>query len=152
MIERLSILGFGNLQEGPKVAATLANFFGERESEVFCWDPRKEQCDIMCRVLRYFLKVGGVRHFVYSFNEPEQALDASNGVIILNQPSQFESSTFYPILRPSLPVFEVDHNDVEYDEDVAKFQCLRWINKEEYPSELIYAHREGPLLDWLNQL
>lgn len=145
MIERLSILGFGNLQHGPKVAASIANFFGEREVEIYCWDQDKEKCDIMCRVLRYFLKVGGVRHYVYSFQEVHAAIDATHAIIQLPGTPPISAVN-------RAPRFSVGQFEPNFNEDEAKFQCLRWINKEEYPSELVYSQRESELLCWLNQL
>jgi hypothetical protein len=146
MLQRLSILGFGNLEIGFSVAAALGNFFGEREVEIYAWDEAKEQCDVMCRVLRVFLKVNNIRHYVYSLETPDQALHASNAVILCSPYSG----------ECCLPSFDVQcsnwPNLREWGPDEAKFQALRYINREDYPSVEIYAERENPLLTWLNQL
>lgn len=36
--------------------------------------------------------------------------------------------------------------------DGQKFQILRWINKEEYPSIFLHENRNSPLVKWLNEL
>jgi hypothetical protein len=146
MLERLSILNFGNLELGFSVAAALSNFYGERELEIYAWDPGKEQCDIMCRVLRIFLKVNHIPHIVYSFDTADQALHASNGVILCSPYEGDLSVPVYNLVGSSWPDLK------EWGPNEAKYQALRYINREDYPSQEIYAERESPLLSWLNTL
>lgn len=127
-------------------ALSLANFYGEREIELYCWDESKETCDIMCRVLRYFFFVSRIRNYVYSLPSVEQALDATNAVI---------NCSGRPIGVP-VPVFQTHANGFgenwNLPMDELKFQCLRWINREEYPSVEIHQESTNSLVQWLNQL
>ncbi len=135
----------------PYVAACLANFYGERELEVHAWDENRELCDSMCRVTRLFLRANRVRHAVYTRESKEAAIADSQGIIICSS---------QPILNPrNLPVFSVEeaiwweHKPGEEPTlDGQKFQVLRWINKEEFPSVFLHQNRDTPLVKWLNDL
>jgi hypothetical protein len=146
MLQRLSILGFGNLEVGFSVAAAVSNYYGERPVEIYTWDEGKEQCDIMCRVLRAFLKVNQLPHIVYSLSAPDQALHAADGIVLCSAFDGLLEAPVYNLVGSAWPLRR------EWGPDEAKFQALRYINREEYPSQEIYAERESPLLAWMNQL
>jgi hypothetical protein len=82
VFERLAILGFGNMELGGAICASLANFYGERPLEIRVWDPIKERADIMARVLRYFFKSVGLEHQVYSMASMSDVMFEPNAVII----------------------------------------------------------------------
>ena len=134
------------------VAASIANFYGEREIEIYAWDENRERCDAMCRVLRIFLKTNRVRHIVYTLQSQEAALAGVQGMVVCN------GNPVDPARSP-VPVFNVSTQqwwEVNPKEprtlDGQKFQILRWINKEEYPSVFLHENRESPLVKWLNEL
>lgn len=104
----------------------------------------------MCRVLRYFLKTADIRNFVYSKSELNEALENSAGIILCADREEAEIDEMLAGFS-HLPIYRVPP-DESVVEDSMKFQCLRWINKEDYPSEYLYAHRNDPLIDWLNRI
>lgn len=134
------------------VAASLANFYGERELEIHAWDEDKERCDAMCRVMRLFFRANRIRHVVYARESKEAALANMNGAIICGNET-------LPLTSLVIPTFQVKGAEwwsfvpgQEPTLDNQKFQVLRWINKEEYPSTFLYQNRENPLVKWLNDL
>lgn len=134
------------------VAASIANFYGEREIEIYAWDENRERCDAMCRVLRIFLRTNRVKHFVFNRESREAATAEAQALILCNQVA-------LPAAMAVVPVFQVkDHQWWEETPDEPKtlegqkFQILRWINKEEYPSVFLHENRESPLVKWLNEL
>ncbi len=134
------------------VAASIANFYGEREIEIYAWDENRERCDAMCRVLRIFLRINRVKHYVYNRESKEAAITGAQGLIICNDSSLGAT-------LPSVPVFSVknqqwweDTPDEPRTLEGQKFQILRWINKEEYPSIFLHENRDTPLVKWLNEL
>ena len=152
MFERLAVIGFGDFMSASYVAASIANFYGEREIEIHAWDENKERCDAMCRVLRIFLRTNHIRHIVYTRESKDAAIAVAQGIIICND--QLDA----PFAR-TIPVFSARNHqwwDINADEpqtpDGHKFQVLRWINKEEYPSKFLYENRNSPLVKWLNEL
>lgn len=152
MLERVAIIGFGDFVSASYVAASLANFYGEREIELYTWDESKERCDAMCRVLRIFLRMTRNKHFVYSLEKQDAALHGIQGIVLCNhEPLQ--------IAAPQVPIFDVlsnrwweENEGTTASLEAHNFQILRWINKEEYPSVFLHENRESPLVKWLNEL
>lgn len=142
MIQRLAILGFGDIEVAPKVAATIANFFADRPIEIRCWDENSEACDAMYRVLRVFLKQ---RELKYPVTQPslDHSLDKADALIQIGDPELATTS------RPLLPVFWLE-NGPNRALDSHKFQALRWINQEDDPLEFMQEHQNPELLAWLN--
>ena len=152
MLERVAIIGFGDFACASYVAASIANFYGEREIEIFAWDENKERCDAMCRVLRIFLRTKQIRHKVYSIESRQSVLIGIQALV---------NCSGYPTggLNLDEPVFDVlaekwwqPSSQIPSSPDADKFQILRWINKEEYPSVFLHENRESPLVKWLNEL
>ena len=152
MLERLAVIGFGDFASASYVAASIANFYGEREIEIFAWDENKERCDAMCRVLRIFLRTKQIRHKVYSIESRQSVLIGIQALV---------NCSGYPTggLNLDAPMFDVmaekwwQHSlQIPTSTDADKFQILRWINKEEYPSVFLHENRESPLVKWLNEL
>lgn len=153
MFERVAVIGFGDFISASYVAASLANFYGEREIEIYAWDENKERCDAMCRVLRLFLKVHRIRHIVYALDSIETALSGIQGAIICNpQSASYARFVALPIFDVEVSRWWEDNPDQPVSMEAQKFQILRWINKEEYPSVFLHENRESPLVKWLNQL
>ena len=152
MLERLAVIGFGDFASASYVAASIANFYGEREIEIYAWDENKERCDAMCRVLRIFLRTKQIRHRVYSIESRSTVLNGAHGLV---------NCSGFPMggLQLDIPMFDVMTNhwweslpEETSAIDAKKFQILRWINKEEYPSVFLHENRESPLVKWLNSL
>jgi hypothetical protein len=152
VLERLAVIGFGDFASASHVAASIANFYGEREVEIYTWDENKERCDAMCRVLRIFLRTKQIRHKVYSIESRDTVLYGAQALV---------NCSGFPMGGLSLdaPIFDVIGNcwwePLPKDTpilDAEKFQILRWINKEEYPSVFIHSNRDSPLVKWLNDL
>jgi hypothetical protein len=152
VLERLAVIGFGDFASASYVAASIANFYGEREIEIYAWDENKERCDAMCRVLRIFLRTKQIRYKVYSIESRESVLNGAQGLV---------NCSGFPMggLNLEVPVFDVKGNqwwEAKTKEDstldAEKFQILRWINKEEYPSVFLHQNRDTPLVKWLNNL
>ena len=152
MLERLAVIGFGDFRSASYVAASIANFYGEREIEIYAWDENKERCDAMCRVLRIFLRTKQIRHRVYSIESRVSVLNGAQGLV---------NCSGFPMggLELNIPMFDVmAHQWWESlpadatTSDAEKFQILRWINKEEYPSVFLHENRASPLVLWLNAL
>jgi len=150
VLERLAVIGFGEFASASYVAASIANFYGEREIEIYAWDENKERCDAMCRVLRIFLRVKQIPHKVYSIESRATVLFGAHGLV---------NCSGFPLggLNFEHPVFDVLENQWwesptsdKAAQDSMKFQILRWINKEEFPSVYIHENRESPLVKWLN--
>ncbi|MBI1333558.1 MAG: hypothetical protein GC165_11855 [Armatimonadetes bacterium] len=135
------------------VAASIANFYGERQIEIHAWDENPERCDAMCRVLRIFLRVNRIPHIIYNRESKAAALQSAQGLVVCSE------EPLDPVMARQMPVFDVPANrwwDPSSDQpqtlDGQKFQVLRWINKEEYPSVFLHQNRNSPLVQWLNQL
>ena len=152
MLERLAVIGFGDFASASYVAASIANFYGEREIEIYAWDENKERCDAMCRVLRIFLRTKQIRHRVFSIESRQSVLNGAQGLV---------NCSGFPMggLELDAPMFDVmAHQWWEplpketSSLDVEKFQILRWINKEEFPSVFLHENRDSPLVLWLNTL
>ena len=152
MLQRLAVIGFGDFASASYVAASIANFYGEREIEVYAWDENKERCDAMCRVLRIFLRTKQIRHKVYSIESRQSVLNGAQGLV---------NCSGFPMggLELDVPMFDVMANQWweslprgTSELDAEKFQILRWINKEEYPSVFLHENRDSPLVKWLNSL
>ena len=152
MLERLAVIGFGEFASASYVAASIANFYGEREIEIYAWDENKERCDAMCRVLRIFLRTKQIPHKVYSIESRATVLFGAHGLV---------NCSGFPLggLNFEQPIFDVIENkwwesptSEKAAQDSMKFQILRWINKEEYPSVFLHENRESPLVKWLNDL
>jgi hypothetical protein len=152
VLERLAVIGFGDFACASYVAASIANFYGEREVEIYAWDENKERCDAMCRVLRIFLRTKQIRHKVYSIESRSSVLNGVQALV---------NCSGYPMggLSLEVPMFDVLANQwweslpkKTSDLDAEKFQVLRWINKEEYPSVFLHENRNSPLVKWLNDL
>lgn len=142
MIQRLAILGFGDVEVSPKLSATLSNFFADRPIEILCWDPNEEACDAMCRVLRLFLKERSLKYPVTRLLQG-QTWDEVDALIVCGDPEAYiETDMMIPIFR--VPSGEHDRLDMY------KFQALRWINKEDDPLEFMSDAQIPELLDWLN--
>ncbi len=142
MIHRLAILGFGDIEVAPKISATLSNFFADRPVEIRCWDENEEACDVMCRVLRHFLKERELKYPVLRLS-PESALDKADALIIIGE------NTLGDQLGPMLPTFRLPKGQDE-NLDMYKFQALRWINQEDDPLQFMHEHQNPELLVWLN--
>jgi hypothetical protein len=141
VVERVAILGFGDIVAGPKVAAALAGFHSERPIEIRCWDEDREKCELVCRVLRMFLKASQLPHRVFAL-EYESVIQDADAVILVSRDAitDFE------------PRYVVEPEETSDGHDVHKYQALRWINREDWPSEFIEGHAESPILKWLNGL
>lgn len=146
MLERLSIIGFGDLDVSPVVAASVANYFADRPLEIRCWGSNREMCDVMCRVMREFLRTRQLRYRVFSL-DADEALHEPSALIVCNEADS-------PVgLSPIVPQFRVRSlAEVRVKEDVAKFQALRWINREDWPLPFIEEHSQHELTRWLNDL
>ncbi|MEI8283165.1 MAG: hypothetical protein WCG75_12225, partial [Armatimonadota bacterium] len=81
MFERLAVIGFGDFASASYVAASIANFYGDREIEIYAWDENKERCDAMCRVLRIFLRTKQIRYRVFSIESREAVLTGAQGLV-----------------------------------------------------------------------
>ena len=152
MLERLAVIGFGDFNSASYVAASIANFYGEREIEIYAWDENKERCDAMCRVLRIFLRTKHIRHKVFSIESRQSVLNGAQGLV---------NCSGFPLggLQLDIPIFDVMASkwwesmpSETIARDAEKFQILRWINKEEYPSVFLHQNHESPLVRWLNSL
>ena len=142
MIHRLAILGFGDIEVAPKISATLANFFADRPIEIRCWDENEEACDVMCRVLRQFLKERELKYSVLKL-QPDLVLDKADALIICGDQVQ--------VIEPGvmLPTFRLEGGQ-DQRFDMYKFQALRWINQEDDPLMFMHEHQNHELLTWLN--
>ena len=142
MIQRLAILGFGDVEVAPRISATLANFFADRPIEIRCWDENQEACDVMCRVLRFFLKERELKYPVFKL-ERDLVLDKADAVIVCGKPLEGEEMGIL------IPTFRLDPGvDTQFDK--YKFQALRWINQEEDPLSFMFESQNPELLAWLN--
>lgn len=142
MIHRLAILGFGDIEVAPKISATLANFFADRPIEIRCWDENEEACDVMCRVLRHFLKERELKYPVFRLS-PDYALDKVDALIICGDPA------ILPVTGAMVPTFRLPSGEDDRL-DMYKFQALRWINQEDDPLAFMHEHQNLELLAWLN--
>jgi hypothetical protein len=152
VLQRLAVIGFGDFSSASYVAASIANFYGDREVEIYAWDENIERCDAMCRVLRIFLRTKQIRYKVFSIESRDSVLLGAQGLV---------NCSNFPLggLHLDVPKFDVIANqwwdsasDESSNQDANKFQILRWINKEEYPSVFLHQNRESPLVKWLNTL
>jgi hypothetical protein len=81
-MNRVTVIGVGNLQCGPAVVAALANYFGEREIEIVLWDADQERLELFDRLLRSLADLNRNPIFIMSTLDVDEALDGAWRVIL----------------------------------------------------------------------
>lgn len=157
-IERLAVLGVGDLRTGPAVIGSLANYFGERELEVRMWDPQAEVLDIMDLFARECFKWRSSEHRLVTMPDLDEALEDVDAVIICANCGASVAS-FTDIQIDGFPVLDLVESHLDWRPEISeaesirlRFDILRTINREDYLFHLVNDYKQSPVVDWLNTL
>lgn len=176
-MQRLALLGIGNLRLGPLTLASVASFYGERPLQVQLWDADAERLDLMDRLGWTLFRSAESLHRLTPVANWTDANDADAVILLVGRWCAFRVAptetretvvqsiaTSLPLVTPVLQLVPGSRTPDALDlpgvpealsdaeRQARAFQILRWIQGDEPVTTLLQSGEESPIRSWLLQV
>lgn len=178
----IAIIGVGNLEVGPPLMATIAQYFGERPLAIRLYDPNHEIAELIGLLAKALFNVTDSVHILGVFEDYCEALAGAHGVIFCpDYPGEELWTKHHPdfpekkgfadaVLSQANDAVSVINLTDDYDDmrmrewgpwpgfleedalDEMPHQILRWIHDDDSPHELLEANKISPFREWIEEI